>query len=58
VGFGAGLGGLLPLPPPDGFPVVLGAFDGLVPFAIKYCFSNRIYKQFLALVGVPHQQRR
>jgi len=29
-GFGAdGLGGLLPLPEPDGFPVVLGPFGGL-----------------------------
>ena len=28
VGFG-GAGGLFPLPPPDGLPVVLGAFGGL-----------------------------
>ena len=39
-GLGAGLGaaGLLPRPPPDGLPVVLGAFTGFeVPFVIK-CF--------------------
>jgi hypothetical protein len=31
VGFGdgfGGVGGLFPLPPPDGLPVVLGAFGG------------------------------
>jgi hypothetical protein len=34
-GEGAGFGGLLPLFPPDGLPVVLGAFGGFdVPFAI------------------------
>ena len=33
--FPFGFGGLLPLLPPDGFPVVLGAFVGLdVVFAI------------------------
>jgi hypothetical protein len=26
---GFGVGGLFPLPPPDGFPVVLGALTGL-----------------------------
>jgi hypothetical protein len=31
----AGFGGLFPLPPPEGFPVVLGAFTGFeFPFAI------------------------
>jgi len=29
-GVGLGAGGLLPLPPPDGLPVVLGAFGGFV----------------------------
>ena len=34
-----GLGELLPLPPPEGFPVVLGAFGGLdVPFAMTKLF--------------------
>jgi hypothetical protein len=28
-GFDGGLGGLFPLPDPDGFPVVLGPFGGL-----------------------------
>jgi len=28
--FGLGAGGLLPRPPPEGFPVVLGPFGGLV----------------------------
>jgi hypothetical protein len=32
-------GGLFPLPPPDGFPVVLGPFGGLTPdFAILIPF--------------------
>jgi len=34
-------GGLFPLPPPEGLPVVLGAFGGLlVPLAIKICFRE------------------
>ena len=33
-GFGAGEGGLFPLPPPEGFPVVLGLLTGFVDFAI------------------------
>jgi hypothetical protein len=34
------LGGLLPLPLPEGFPVVLGAFAGLESdFAIKFTFK-------------------
>jgi hypothetical protein len=42
VGFGAGfgaVGGLFPLPPPDGLPVVLGAFGGrcLLIFLRFYC---------------------
>jgi len=38
--FGLGAGGLLPLPPPDGLPVVLGALGGLVvPFAIVFSFK-------------------
>jgi hypothetical protein len=45
-----GLGGLLPLPPPDGFPVVLGPLGGLrVDFAIgidiiinAYLFAFRL----------------
>jgi hypothetical protein len=32
-----GLGGLLPLPFPDSFGVVLGAFTGLVLFSILIC---------------------
>jgi hypothetical protein len=32
--FPFGLGGLFPLPPPDGLPVVLGALTGLFVFAI------------------------
>jgi hypothetical protein len=31
-----GFGGLLPLPPPDGLPVVLGAFTGFVVLDIDY----------------------
>jgi hypothetical protein len=37
-GLGAGLGGLFPLPPPDGFPVVLGAFVGFDPLDITMDF--------------------
>jgi len=46
LGAGLGLGGLLPLSPPDGFPVVLGPFGGLVPlFAIKIIsFKNKSIK--------------
>jgi hypothetical protein len=32
--FGFGEGGLFPLPPPDGLPVVLGALTGFGFFAI------------------------
>jgi len=37
------LGGLLPLPPPEGLPVVLGAFTGLDPFAIFQELTNETY---------------
>jgi hypothetical protein len=33
------LGGLFPLPPPDGFPVVLGAFTGF-PIALIFKINN------------------
>jgi hypothetical protein len=33
------LGGLFPLPPPDGFPVVLGAFTGF-PIALIFKLNN------------------
>ncbi|MFP9116877.1 hypothetical protein ACLI08_03715 [Flavobacterium sp. RNTU_13] len=35
-----GAGGLFPLPPPDGFPVVLGPFTGLGLVAIKFKLVN------------------
>lgn len=36
-----GPGGLFPLPPPDGFPVVLGPLGGLcVDFAIGFNLNN------------------
>ena len=31
-------GGLFPLPPPEGLPVVLGPFAGLEPFAMTFMF--------------------
>jgi hypothetical protein len=33
-------GGLFPLPPPEGFPVVLGPFAGLPLFAMVIKFKN------------------
>jgi hypothetical protein len=38
-----GFGGLLPLSPPDGFPVVLGALTGFVVFDIVKCFWVNAY---------------
>lgn len=35
--FDGDAGGLFPLPPPEGLPVVLGPFAGFQPFAIKMC---------------------
>lgn len=37
------LGGLFPLKPPEGLPVVLGAFTGLDPFAIFQELTNETY---------------
>lgn len=37
------LGGLFPLPPPEGLPVVLGALTGLDPFAIFQELINNTY---------------
>jgi hypothetical protein len=37
------LGGLFPLPPPEGLPVVLGAFTGFEPFAIIFDFMVTAY---------------
>ena len=34
-------GGLLPLPPPDGLPVVLGPFGGFPPALLKIDMSDR-----------------
>lgn len=39
----APLGGLFPLPPPEGLPVVLGALTGLDPFAIFKELINETY---------------
>lgn len=39
-------GGLLPLPPPDGLPVVLGPFGGFPPALLK---TDRLDKYFFII---------
>jgi hypothetical protein len=46
------LGGLFPLPPPEGLPVVLGALTGLVPFAILIELIGECL--LYMLLGNPH----
>ncbi len=46
-----GLGGLFPLPPPDGLPVVLGAFFGADVFAILLI----LHQSGIELTGVKNQ---
>jgi len=42
---------LFPLPPPDGFPVVLGAFFNPLDFAIKMRFNYLDYFRFKSFFG-------